>query len=467
MKHASKIGKGGILLLLGGLLQLAVGCANIVPPSGGPKDTIPPYLIAARPKDSTTKVVPKEILIGFNEYITTSDIPSQLIISPTLKNTPLVESKLNAIRIRIKDSLAPNTTYSLQFGNAIKDVNEGNIAKNFSYVFSTGDQIDTGKITGYVKLAETGLVDSTLIVALHPLNSDTGIFKNSPLYYTKLNGKGRFEFNFLPTQAFQLFAIPNDYNKKYDDSTKLFAFFDGAIKVGENNDTVRLYAFQAAKKIERKKTTPLAKNSKNNAGLKYQRSADGGEQDVLQPLQLAFDTKIILNDSFPILLCDTLNKPLEAYKVTLDSSNQNIQVHYAWDYQTKYHLILPKHSIKDSLQNNLLKSDTIAFKTKAELSYGTVLIRLTGLQQFKNPILLLTQEDKIKYSYPLNQSILRIPQILPGDFVVKILEDVNENGIWDTGNYYKRKQPEKVILTNSNISIRANWENEFNLVLNK
>jgi hypothetical protein len=201
-------------------------------------------------------------LIGFNEYITSADIQSNLIISPTIKTTPLVDVRLNALRIRINDSLAPNTTYSLQFGNAIKDVNEGNIAKNFTYVFSTGNQIDTGKIVGYVHLAETGTVDSTLIVVLHPAGNDTAIFKNKPLYYTKLNGKGRFEFKFLPFSRFQLFVLPNDYVKKYDDSTKLFAFADNTIAVDTRIDTLQLFAFQAYKRTEKKKTNSIA--AKNN-----------------------------------------------------------------------------------------------------------------------------------------------------------------------------------------------------------
>ena len=78
------------------------------------------------------------------------------------------------------------------------------------------------------------------------------------------------------------------------------------------------------------------------------------------------------------------------------------------------------------------------------------------------------KDDKIKYSYPITQPIIRIPQILPGDFVLKILEDENENGIWDTGVYGKiKKQPEKINLTGTSISIKADWENEFNIILKK
>ena len=137
------------------LIQIG-GCANIVPPSGGPRDSIPPYAVYAKPKDSSTGIAPKEILISFNEYITTNALQEQLIVSPNMKNNPLVDQRLNMVRIRLSDSLNANTTYSLQFGNAIRDVNEGNIIQNYTYVFSTGAQIDTGKLYGKVRIAETG-----------------------------------------------------------------------------------------------------------------------------------------------------------------------------------------------------------------------------------------------------------------------------------------------------------------------
>ncbi len=471
MKHTLNLRKIAIGSLYIYILQLAVGCANIVPPVGGPRDTIPPYLTIARPKDSATGIKPKEIQLVFSEYINTTDLQTNFIISPSIKTTPLIDSRLNAIRIRINDSLAPNTTYSLQFGNAIRDVNEGNIAKNYTYVFSTGNHIDTGRFSGYVRLAETGNIDSTLIVVLHPKNNDTAIYKNSPQYYSKINGKGKFEFKFLPYQSFQVFVVPNDYNKKYDDSTKLIAFLDSPIQVTAVTDTQNLYAFQGYKKIDVKKAVAGAgsKVAKTKSTiLKYSKIQEGGDQDLLNPLQLAFEGPIKLNDSFPILLCDTNNKPLNSYTISLDSSSRNMFVNYPWEEQTKFHLIIPKGSIHDTSFNTTQKSDTLKFITKSEAAYGSVLIRLSGFQQVKNPILLFTQDDKVKYSFPITQSIISIPKILPGDFILKLLEDDNNNGKWDTGRFGKiRKQPEHVKLIGTTINIKSNWDNEFNVVINK
>jgi hypothetical protein len=453
------------------ILQSLASCANIVPPSGGPRDSIPPYRIYAKPKDSAINIQPKEILIGFNEYITLSSLQENLIVNPSIKNNPLIESKLNGVRIRLNDSLAANTTYRIQFGTAIRDVNEGNIAQDFSYVFSTGDQIDSGRLQGTVKIAETGKIDSTLIVVLQPWNNDSAIFKNKPLYYTKISSKGKFSFDFLPFTKFNIFVVPNDYNKKYDDSTKLFAFTDSAVTVTRSQDSIRLFAFQSYQKIEKKKTTNNKQLKKNTASLKYLRNFDVREVDQLHPLQLTFEVPIHLNDSFPIVLADTFNKAVTNFKTSIDSAYPNIVlIEYLWPPSTPFHLIIPQNSLKDSLNNILIKSDTISFITKPNSAYGSCLIRVNGYEQFNNPILLLTQDDKIKFQFKVNQNLLNIPQLPPGDFQLKILEDENNNGKWDTGKYgfgQLKKQPEKVWFLPNKLYIRADWENEINININK
>ncbi|MEY4051799.1 MAG: hypothetical protein EBS93_04530 [Chitinophagia bacterium] len=454
---------------LSSIIQLE-GCANIVPPSGGPKDSLPPYLIAARPIDSATNVHPKEILVGFNEYITTTSIQENLIISPTLKNMPLIDARLNSIRIRITDTLLDNTTYSIQFGNAIKDVNEGNILKNFTYVFSTGTRLDTGKIKGKVVLAESGRVDSSFVVILHPANKDSAIFKERPNYYTKLNGKGQFSFNYLPKGSYQIFVLPNDYTKKYDDSTKFFAFLDSTISIETTKDSIQLYAFQGAKKPIKLKSSSTLKSNKKGATLKYSKDFDGSEQDILHPLHLTFETPIHFNDSFPIALCDTFNKKLAGANISIDTAHpETIIVSYPWKFSTKYRLIIPQASIKDSLNNILLKTDTLAFITKKEEAYNSATIKMKGFENLKNPILQLSQDDKVKFSYPIVSSLLTIQQLPLGEYTLTLLIDNNNNGKWDTGAYYgkQKRQPEMVKWFTTPLNIRANWENEINLILNK
>jgi hypothetical protein len=445
------------------------GCANIVPPSGGPRDSIPPYAVYAKPKDSSTNIAPKEILISFNEFLTTNGLQEQLIVSPNIKNNPLVDQRLNMLRIRLSDSLNANTTYSLQFGNAIRDVNEGNIFQNYTYVFSTGNQIDTGKLFGKVQIAETGMVDSTLIAVLHPIENDSAIFKDKPTYYTRINGRGIFEFKFLPATNFNIYILPNDYNKRYDDSTKLFAFLDSSVNPTQTKDSIQLYAFEASPKKEKKLATIAGvKNPKKQSPvLKYSSNLEGKEKDILSPLILNFETPIYLNDSFAIRITDTNLVQKEVAVPAINIKNkQQIDIDFPWEANTDYKLILPQKSIQDSLSNFLIKADTIRFKTKPESSYGTAILRINGFQQFEHPVLLLMQEQKIKFSFPITQNLLRIDLLPPGDYQLKLLSDANQNGQWDTGQFMGKKlQPELVRNLKLILNIKSNWDNEMNLIL--
>ena len=157
--------------------MLGTGCANIVPPLGGPRDSIPPKLVFVTPRDSSKNFTANKIVFNFNEYIDPKDVRTELIVSPVPKLEPIVDAKLRTLTIRIKDTLQPNTTYSFNFGNAIRDVNEGNILRGFTYVFSTGRYIDSMTFTGNVLVANTGKADSTLIVMLHKNLDDSAVVK--------------------------------------------------------------------------------------------------------------------------------------------------------------------------------------------------------------------------------------------------------------------------------------------------
>jgi len=450
------------------LIQIG-GCANIVPPSGGPRDSIPPYAVYAKPRDSSTNIAPKEILISFNEYITTNALQEQLIVSPNIKNNPLVDQRLNMVRIRLSDSLNANTTYSLQFGNALRDVNEGNIVQNYTYVFSTGNQIDTGKLFGKVQIAETGLVDSSLIAVLHPIDNDSAIFKDKPTYYSRINGHGVFEFKFLPATNFNIYIVPNDYSKRYDDSTKLFAFLNSIVHPAKTKDSIQLYAFEASPKKEKKLATIAgAKNAKKQSPLlKYSSNLEGNEKDILSPLILNFDTPIRLNDSFTMRITDTNLVQQEGAVLAVNAQNkQQVVLNFPWEANTDYKLVLPQKLIMDSLSNFLVKADTLRFKTKPESSYGSAILRINGFREFEHPVLLLIQDQKVKFSYPITQNLLRIDLLPPGEYQLKLLIDANQNGHWDTGQFMGKKlQPELVRNLKLILNIKSNWDNEMNLIL--
>jgi len=126
------------------------GCAQIGAPTGGPRDTIPPRLVNASPKPNSINVTGNKITLTFNEYVNLKEPQTNVLISPFPKRQPQVDYKLKTVTVKLKDTLLPNTTYSINFGKAIVDVNEGNILKDFVYVFSTGNIIDSFKLAGKV-----------------------------------------------------------------------------------------------------------------------------------------------------------------------------------------------------------------------------------------------------------------------------------------------------------------------------
>ena len=229
------------------LVQTFTSCANIIPPTGGPRDSMPPVLVSAIPADSTLNFKEKKITLSFDEYVQLDNqaMQTQLVVSPMPEQTPIITSHLKDVTIRLKDSLQPNTTYSIDFGNALKDNNEGNPYRNFTYVFSTGNTIANGELSGRVQLAEKGTSDSTLIVILHKNLNDTAIKKLRPDYFTRLDSAGRFHFKYVAYGNYAVYVLPNDYTKKYDDSTKTFAFLDQPVNISDSNITapLMLYAY--------------------------------------------------------------------------------------------------------------------------------------------------------------------------------------------------------------------------------
>lgn len=460
--------KMGLFLSIS-LIQLILfsSCANIIPPSGGPKDSLPPLLITAIPKDSALNVFPKLITLSFDEFVTIQDINSNLIVSPTIKNMPIVDNKLRNVTIKFKDSLEANTTYSLNFGNAIKDVNEGNILKDFTYIFSTGNTIDNYSYRGKVLLAEKGSVDSTLIVVLHNTTSDTAIFKNRPRYYAKIDGKGFFEFNNLSGGLYTVYVLPNDFSKKYDDSTKLFAFRSEPVRINETAMTDTLYAFEAFKRKATIAASPSATAAnKNDTRLRYSNTLDNGAQDLLSPFQLKFLKPLKSFDSSRIQFTDSNYVALKDYTLSLDTSKTILSINYPWKEQSQFRLILSKDAILDTGGNSLVKTDTLRFATKKEAEYGSIRLRFSNINLQKHPVLQIFQSDKLVESIPLTSYELVRKLFRSGSYELRILYDANQNGIWDTGSFGKvKKQPETVQLITKPLAVRANWDNEVNIGL--
>ena len=442
----------------------AVGCANIIPPTGGPRDTLPPILIQAIPRDSATNTLSNRITLTFNEYVTLENANENVLISPTQKNIPIIDYKLRNITVKLRDTLEPNTTYSINFGDAIKDVNEGNIFKNFTYVFSTGPQLDENTLGGKIILAETGKADSTMLAVLHRNMADSAVSKERPRYIARLDGKGNFNFQNLPSGRYNLFGISSSFNKTYDDTTKPFAFYGQTIDLDSNLHNLQLYAYAKAKATDLKKA--VAATATKDKQLRFASNFQGNLFDYLDPFIITFNRPITVTDSSQILLTDEQSNPLNNFTIRNDSLPNQFVLRHPWKANTPYQLIFLKDAFKDSTGLTLSKNDTLKFTTKREEDYGSLKIRLNNIDLSKNPVLQLIQNEIIVLSEPITQRDWYKKLLKPGSYQVRILYDANKNGKWDTGDFFTTKrQPEIVRDLNITIDIRSNWDNEKEITL--
>mgnify|MGYP006373252135 CR=1 FL=1 len=441
-------------------------CANIIPPTGGPKDTLAPVLISAAPSDSSLHFTTKKITLNFDEFVQlSSNFGDEIVVSPYPLLPPLFEARLKTITIKLRDTLKPNTTYSIDFGKAIQDVNEANAIKNFDYVFSTGNYIANGTLSGKVILAETGETDSTLIVVLHRNLNDSAIKKLRPDYFAKLNGSGNFSFQHLPNDQFDVYVLPNDYSKKYDDSTKIFAFLNEPVHVDSIPKSITLYAFQEFKQKEKPVATEPKKTKKNTEPevLKISFSTSG-VQDILTPLSIFVNRKVAEFDAAKIALSDTNFKTIPVHWEA-DTSGRQFTMQYSWIPGRDYVLVVEKEAFKDSAGIMPIENDTLEFRTKPVEDYGNLLLRFSNLELARNPVLQFVQGNEIIESIPLTQQEWSRKLFPPGDYTIRILYDENKNGIWDPGNFDTKKQPEITIFIPRKITVKADWDNEVDIRL--
>lgn len=197
-----------------------VDCAKKGSPTGGPRDTIPPVIVSSSPENYTTNFSGDEIEIRFDEYIKLKDVNKELIISPPMEFAPLITplSTSKTLKIKILDTLKPNTTYSFNFGNSIVDNNEENKFDYFKYIFSTGNYIDSLKLSGIVRDAQLIAPEIPTTVMLYEANetfADSIIYSKKPTYITVTkDSTGTFELSNLKEGKYLLLALKeknNDY----------------------------------------------------------------------------------------------------------------------------------------------------------------------------------------------------------------------------------------------------------------
>ena len=218
--------------LILGSLMFPSGCANTTtPPTGGPKDTIPPVLTKVAPLPGTTHMSTKaKLRFTFNEYVKIKDA-NAIYLSPPLEKKPKAVIRGKGLDISFESELDSNTTYTLDLTGAMADNNEGNLFPGFTLVFSTGETIDSMCVTGLVQDCNTLMPVQGATVLLYKDHSDSAVFLKRPAAAAKTDAWGFFAIRNIPDTLYRVYAIKDENNNNmYDPETERIAFLDSLLR---------------------------------------------------------------------------------------------------------------------------------------------------------------------------------------------------------------------------------------------
>lgn len=241
------------------IILLLTACATVEKPSGGPADRTPPTMSSSVPSDSTVNFSSKNITLEFDEFVKLNNPTSQVLINPFPKEKPELTVQGKKVKIVLKDSLIPNTTYHIFFGNAIQDITENNPASGLEYVFSTGEFLDSCSLSGFTGDAFTNkLSDKAWIMLYKNLND----FKDTlPVYIAHAGNTGAYKFRNMAPGTYYVCALEdNNSNFKFDLPDEKIAFLNEPLTLSAEKhtmDSVNLYLFSEKAKEQKHLKTEM------------------------------------------------------------------------------------------------------------------------------------------------------------------------------------------------------------------
>ena len=566
---------------------LLSSCANIVAPSGGSKDVTPPVVQKTDPENFSKEFKSKSVKIDFDEYVKIVDATSQVVVSPYMKEPPVFKIKGKSIVMDFKDTLKPNTTYSVSFGKAIADNNEGNVLLNYCYVFSTGKIIDTLTLKGVVKNAFTLKPEKGIFVFLYDHIFDSVPYKETPLYLSKTNEDGSFAFVNVKNGKYKLFALKDgNSNFLFDPPGEMIAFSDSLVtpkpaekvkvdtskknktdstKAGNlkkiKSDTTKLdtikknrsynlslfeeipakqkmlkaYAAKYGnvvlafrKPLENLVISPLTKGlasswdmqemndtkdsvtlwlknpdmdslvikvTENNVILDTAEIAlakkgnnqklrgksdenktvgikacvsDNGSFDFYKNFSIKCFSPIAEFNSKKIILTENKDTVKAKYSFS-DSIKRHVSIDYKWKEKTTYNLFIQPGTFTD-IFNRLNDTLKIKFTTTSENDYGNIKIAIKNPESRSHYIVQLVAgltDVVVQENFSELNEPIQFKNIAAGNYKIKLIYDNNNNKKWDTGNYLKKDQPEKIIYYPSAILVKSNWDLDLDWELSK
>lgn len=516
---------------------LVQSCASIQQPQGGPRDSIPPTILSELPKNYTTNFKGNKIIIEFDEYFKLNNEYTEISVSPYQEIPPIFRIKQKRLDIELKDTLEANTTYTINFGKGVTDINESNELKNYTYVFSTGNVIDSLQISGKVRNSSDNKIVPEATVFIFPVKRDTLFGKRRPAIFTVTDTSGNFSLKNLKEDSYRIYALKeesgdrifNSPNEEIGFSTedivlnkdtsgivlKLFkeipenfrvtdrriekdgrltfifnkglekpslrilepVITDPIISFTPKADTALMWikdlTFDSIKVEVNTNANPIdtiiIKRNKRDTytrNILYSTNLSGNKIRPNTVLTLIFNVPIVsLNKSKIRLLQDSV--PLNNFTIeNINNDNRTFRITHPWRTKKIYTLQFNEEAVTD-----IFGTTNKALKTDIELdeieNYGNLTIDIAKQDSAKNYIIQLLNEQKniIKETVVKENTKINYPLIPNGKYLVKVIEDINKNGVFDTGNVKRREQPEKSWFFEKEIIIRPNWDREEKVVI--
>lgn len=514
-----------IIFLLTVIITLTK-CANPTAPTGGPKDTLAPRLKTSYPSYKQTNFQGKEIRLLFDDRVNSDALLQELIINPQLKKKYKLQTTARGIKITLDEDLQPNTTYTLSFRKSIKDYTEGNITKNLTLLFSTGQYIDSSSIKGNVKYLITKSPITEPQLLLFSTNVDSIKSTTKPAYITTGTPTGEFTFENIANKNYFLLAY-QDINKNLTWDSNSEHYFKKYLTLDSNNTYSTIYIFpkdttqniiresdQKKKSISLKIGRPITncqikplQNSPNayftfnkqnitiypevkadttKDTLRYEiTTTDSSQITTKDTLLYEYVYKLIPNRLGVEFAQTTINQTdIKKYRLNFDTpvnkineteielqfDNKNFylnEIKHEWNEAKTELVIQPPYTCKDSVKIKIesksltsIYNDTNAvYQNKIELkeeeSKGS--ISFTVDCKYKNYIIQLLRDDFSVVESFYNLKNIKLKNLAPDRYTIRIIEDSNSNFRWDIEPFPKAL-PERIYYYPEKLQLKANWE---------
>ncbi|MDB5143136.1 MAG: hypothetical protein JWQ66_1849 [Mucilaginibacter sp.] len=372
------------------IFLMLFGCASQQKPQGGPRDRTPPKLLKATPPNQTRNFRAKQIRLDFDEYFDLKNPFQEISISPSMDKLPTYKKSKKSIIVDFKDSLQKNTTYVINFGKAIADVNEGNILQNFTYVFSTGPHIDSLSASGDVKNLLTQEKEKDVTVMLFPVKRDTLWGKKKPTIYATTDSSGNFSLNNLHEGDYRIYALKETApNKIYDNDNELVAFQKEPVHLRKDTSNIHLSLFK--QDPEKFKLLERRFDTDGKMLFTFNKSIDDPSAKIIYPAALDGQKMVEFSKTRDTALIYMRNMDFDSIRVSFLQNNKPLDT------------ITLRKGRKETYQRSVLLRYNVSQDNKLKPNTDLIITSNTPIQSTDNNIITFSEDSTFVSNYTLTK----------------------------------------------------------------